>query len=96
MYCMGYNGGKLERRELMDKNRVIVQLRRIEGQLRGVATMVETDRGLVPTMQQLMAANASLKRVMKQYVQLFLSEAESGKVELTREQVEYILRLIGA
>jgi len=80
----------------MEKEKLITQLRRIEGQLRGIATMIETDRGLVPTMQQLSAADASLQKVARQYVRLFVQQKEEGMVELTQEQLEYILRLIGS
>ncbi len=79
----------------MEKNKVLVQLRRAEGQLRGIATMVETDRGLVPTMQQLMAVHSALSRVMRDYIYLFIHEGEGGRVELTAEQLEYIFKLIG-
>ncbi len=78
----------------MEKDKLIVQLRRIEGQLRGIATMIETERGLVPTMQQLMAAHASLSRLMKNYASSFLQHGEEGQVILTAEQVEYILSLV--
>ncbi len=77
----------------MDKNKLMTQLRRVEGQLRGIETMIETDRGLVPTMQQLMAARASLRKVMVNYVELFLRK-DGEKVELTEEQLTYILGMI--
>jgi DNA-binding FrmR family transcriptional regulator len=80
--------------EKMEKDKIITQLRRIEGQLRGIMTMMETDRGLVPTMQQLMAAQSSLKKVARQYVKLFVQQQEEGRVELTQEQLDYILKLI--
>lgn len=78
----------------MDKSKILLQLKRIEGQVRGVQGMVETDRGLVPTLQQLMAIQSSLKTVVGNYVQLFLTRGDEG-VELTQEQIEYILKLIG-
>lgn len=77
----------------MDKSKVVVQLHRIEGQLRGIASMIESDRGMVSTVQQLMAAQSSLKRLTGNYIQLFMQQKE-GKVELTPEQLEYILKLI--
>lgn len=78
----------------MDKDRVIRQLHRIEGQLRGIENMIATDRGMVATVQQLMAARASLKKLTNNYVQLFMLQTEGGNVELTPEQVDYILRLL--
>lgn len=77
----------------VDKSKVVVQLHRIEGQLRGIASMIESDRGMVSTVQQLMAAQSSLKRLTGNYIQLFMQQKE-GKVELTPEQLEYILKLI--
>lgn len=77
----------------MDKLKLTTQLKRIEGQLRGISTMIETDRGLVPTMQQLMAARSSLDSVMRGYIETFLVGDES-RIELTREQADYILKLL--
>jgi DNA-binding FrmR family transcriptional regulator len=79
---------------VMEKVKIVTQLRRIEGQLRGIETMIESERGLVPTMQQLMAAQASLRKVMTNYAQLFLQQNEDGAIVLTQEQANYILRLI--
>ncbi len=78
----------------MDKERIIRQLHRIEGQLRGIENMITTDRGMVATVQQLMAVRASLKKLTNNYVQLFMQQTESGNVELTPEQVDYLLRLL--
>ncbi len=79
----------------MDKEKLLAQMRRIEGQVRGVARMIESERGLVPTMQQLMAVSAALARARREYVGLFLRyEQEGDGVRLTKEQIEYILRLI--
>lgn len=77
----------------MDKAKLLTQLRRVEGQLRGIETMIETERGLVPTMQQLMAARAGLRKVMVSYVELFLRK-DGEKVEITQEQLTYILSMI--
>ena len=78
----------------MDKGRLLNQLRRIEGQVRGISRMVEADRGLVATMQQLMAAEASLRKLRREYAKLFLQSDELGRVVLTPEQTEYILDLL--
>ncbi len=78
----------------MDRNRIITQLHRLEGQLRGIEIMIETERGLVPTVQQLMAARSALRKVTNNYIQLFLRQNKDGLIELTQEQVDYLLRLI--
>ena len=78
----------------MEKNKIINQLRRIEGQLRGIAQMIENERGLIPVVQQLMAAQSSLRSVTRQYIKLFVREHEEGGVILSQEQLEYLFKLI--
>lgn len=78
----------------MDQERIIRQLHRIEGQVRGIEQMVATDRGLVATVQQLLAVRSALRTVMTNYVELFLEAPDEGRVVLTREQVSYLLKLI--
>lgn len=78
----------------MNQDKLVTQLRRIEGQVRGVTAMIEAERGLVPTVQQLMAIQSAMKKVTGQYIQLFMVEDSEGNLTLTREQVEYILKLI--
>jgi DNA-binding FrmR family transcriptional regulator len=77
----------------MDETQVIKQLRRIEGQVRGIIGMIEGSRGLVPTVQQFSAIQASLDTSLRNYVSCFLNE-EGEQIVLTREQVKYILSLI--
>ncbi len=83
-------------RDNVEKEKIIQQLHRIEGQIRGIEIMIESERGLVPTVQQLMAARSALRKVMSNYIQLFLRQNEAGNRELTQEQVDYIFRLIDA
>ncbi len=80
----------------MDKPRLITQLHRLEGQLRGIETMIQTDRGLIATTQQLMAARSALKKITGNYIQLFISQKGDGNLELSQEQLDYLLRLIEA
>ena len=46
-----------------DKTRLLNRLRRIEGQVRGIARMIEQDRSCVDMLTQLRAARAALSRV---------------------------------
>lgn len=80
--------------EYADQLRIMQQLKRIQGQVQGVARMVEEGRGMVPTVQQFLAIEASVARSMRDYVGLFLPETETGHVRLTSEQASYIKRLI--
>ena len=47
----------------MSKDELLKSLRRIEGQVRGVAQMVEDDRYCIDVLTQISAANKSLQRV---------------------------------
>jgi DNA-binding FrmR family transcriptional regulator len=46
-----------------DKQKVLVALRRIEGQVRGISRMVEEDRYCIDVLTQAAAAKAALDRV---------------------------------
>lgn len=46
-----------------DKTRLLNRLRRIEGQVRGIAHMIEQDRSCIDVLTQLRAARAALSRV---------------------------------
>lgn len=46
-----------------DKTRLLNRLRRIEGQVRGIARMIEQDRSCIDMLTQLGAARAALSRV---------------------------------
>ena len=46
-----------------DKTRLLNRLRRIEGQVRGIARMIEQDRSCIDMLTQLRAARAALSRV---------------------------------
>lgn len=78
----------------MVQQSIVKQLRRIEGQIRGVIGMIETDRGLVPTVQQFLATQASLDSSMRNYVSSFLDRGDGDEIVLTPDQLKYILNLI--
>lgn len=46
-----------------DKDRVLVGLRRIEGQVRGIARMVEADRYCIDVLTQVAAVRAALETI---------------------------------
>ena len=46
-----------------EKARILVRLRRAEGQVRGIAGMVENDRYCIDVLQQISAAQAALDKV---------------------------------
>ena len=46
-----------------DKNSVLMRIRRIEGQVRGIETMVDEDRYCIDIVTQITAAQAALDKV---------------------------------
>ncbi|MFD3260270.1 metal-sensing transcriptional repressor [Paenibacillus lentus] len=50
-------------RTLKEKEQIINRLKRIEGQVRGIQNMVETDRYCTDILIQISAINAALKKV---------------------------------
>jgi DNA-binding FrmR family transcriptional regulator len=56
-----------------DKPKLLNRLSRIEGQVRGVARMVEEDRYCIDIMTQLQAARAALARVESELLQAHLA-----------------------
>lgn len=79
---------------MADQQSLVRQLHRIEGQIRGIENMIVTDRGLVPTVQQLLAARSALHTVMVNYVGLFLEPDETERIVLTKDQAKYLFKLM--
>ena len=82
------------------KKSVLVRLRRVEGQVRGVARMVEEERYCIDVVNQIQAAKAALRRVedavLKDHVAHCVEGAiESGDAEDQRRKVAELLQLLG-
>lgn len=82
------------------RSSVLVRLRRIEGQVRGVARMVEEDRYCIDIVNQLQAAMAALERVedavLKDHVAYCVENAiRSGDAEDQRRKVAELLHVLG-
>lgn len=78
----------------------LARLGRIEGQIRGIAKMVEDDRYCVDIITQIAAARAALKRVsdelLKDHVAHCVEDAiESGNRKEQRTKVSELLMLLG-
>jgi DNA-binding FrmR family transcriptional regulator len=56
------------------KKEILVRLRRIEGQIRGIQQMVENDHPCVDILTQVAAATGAMKRVGRITVQTYMSE----------------------
>lgn len=81
-----------------DSSRIVNRLRRIEGQVRGVAGMVEDDRYCIDILTQIQAVKAALGRaeseVLKQHAACCISEAiASGDAEEQQQKFGELIEL---
>ena len=82
------------------KEQLQTRLRRIEGQVRGVARMVEDDRYCIDVMTQISAIRAALKRVeeevLKDHVAHCVEHAiVSGKKDEQRQKIAELMEVLG-
>lgn len=78
----------------------LARLHRIEGQVRGIARMIEDDRYCIDVVQQLQAVRSALKRVedevLKDHVEHCVDHAiRSGDRREQREKVAELLAVFG-
>jgi CsoR family transcriptional regulator, copper-sensing transcriptional repressor len=83
-----------------DRIAVVNRLRRIEGQVRGVAQMLEDDRYCIDVLNQIQAVKAALARVEDQvltdHAACCVNEAiASGDAEAQREKFAELVTLFG-
>jgi DNA-binding FrmR family transcriptional regulator len=76
------------------------RLRRIEGQVRGVARMVEEDRYCIEVIHQIQAVRAALKRVeeeiLKDHVSHCVQDAvRNGKPAEQRKKIAELMDVLG-
>jgi DNA-binding FrmR family transcriptional regulator len=82
------------------KNACLKRLSRIEGQIRGLAGMVEADRYCIDVVTQITAARAALKRVeelvLKDHVAHCVEHAiASGDQKEQRRKVAELMEVLG-
>ena len=82
-----------------DHSRQLPRLRRIEGQVRGVAAMVEGGRYCIDILTQLQATRAALARVEREILDDHLGAcvadaASSGDTEATRVKMAELTELL--
>ena len=82
------------------KTTVLKRLRRIEGQVRGLSGMVETDRYCVDVVTQIAAVRAALHKVEEEILRDHVSHCvanafASGDVAAQREKLEELVDTIG-
>jgi DNA-binding FrmR family transcriptional regulator len=83
-----------------DKPQLLNRLRRIEGQVRGVARMVEEDRYCIDVLTQIQAARAALGRVESELLKGHLnhcieSAIVSGDQAEQRRKASELIELLG-
>ena len=97
---MAPTDGKPTRGYTADKDAVLKRLRRIEGQVRGVAGMVEDDRYCIDVVTQVTAIQAALDKValelLSDHAAHCVAGAERGEQqeELTGELMDAVKRLL--
>jgi DNA-binding FrmR family transcriptional regulator len=80
--------------------RIVTRLSRIEGQVRGVARMVEEERYCIDVLTQISAVKAALERVeaeiLKDHAAHCVAEAiESGNAKEQRKKFDELVELFG-
>ena len=83
-----------------NKNAVLKRLGRIEGQVRGVARMVEEDRYCIDVITQLSAVRAALRRVEEEILRDHVSHCvehaiSSGDKADQRQKISEIIDVLG-
>ena len=83
-----------------EKDATLKRLRRIEGQVRGIAGMVEQDRYCIDVLQQISAAQAALDKVALVLVDehtrhCLLGAAPGNQEEKRAELMTALTRLVG-
>jgi DNA-binding FrmR family transcriptional regulator len=81
---------------MIDKDEIVTRLRRIEGQVRGLARMVEQDQGCEPILTQLLAARAALDRAAVQVLSYYMEQClpEDATPEQLRQAREHLRRAV--
>lgn len=77
------------------KQELIIQLRRIEGQIRGIQAMLENDRYCIDILTQIQAARASLTNVGLKILEghakgCVVSAIQEGREEIIDEMMDTI------
>ena len=82
-----------------DKTKLLNRLHRIEGQVRGIAHMIQNDRYCIDVLTQLRAARAAIRRVETELLKVHVAEcvrtAITGRNAKERlEKAEELIRLL--
>jgi DNA-binding FrmR family transcriptional regulator len=78
------------------KDQVLTRLARVEGQVRGVARMVEEDRYCIDVLTQISAAQAALDKIALGLLDGHARHCMQGKGEAPTDPEEQVEELMGA
>lgn len=78
------------------RKEVLLRLRRIEGQVRGIQRMVEEDRDCRDVVQQLAAIKASIASLNTLVAETYARECLCGGDQVATEDVSKLLELLKA
>ena len=83
---------------MSESSKIVTRLRRIEGQVRGIAQMVEDERYCIDILTQLQAVKGALARaeseILRNHAACCVAEAiESGNAEEQRAKVDELVDL---
>ena len=80
------------------KTKLLNRLRRVEGQVRGIARMVEEDRHAIDVLTQLQAARVAMSRVetelLKDHLGQLIERTMGMNVEHQREKAEELIGVL--
>lgn len=83
---------------MVEKDKITLRLKKIEGQIRGIRKMVESDRNCEDILTQVTAAKAALNKVaeeiMKDYTVKCLGEIQDADKSKVNNLVQTIVRFI--
>ena len=83
-----------------DKEEVLARLRRVEGQIRGLQRMVESDAYCIDILTQITAASNALKKVavglLEDHIRHCVTDETADGKDLVREATMAIERLVKA
>ncbi len=78
------------------KDQVLTRLARVEGQVRGIARMVEQDRYCIDVLTQISAAQAALDKIALGLLDAHARHCMQGKGEAPADPDEQVEELMGA
>jgi CsoR family transcriptional regulator, copper-sensing transcriptional repressor len=83
---------KCKRNTLKDKDKLLKRLNIIEGQVKGLQAMIETEKSCTDVLMQLTATRAALSKVgdlfLKEYTNCFIMKANDSKIAFSKEVLE--------